>query len=141
MDREIGSVDDIVGDAWADLNPICNEINDDEFVELVQEILAYKSMLDGGSKVGVEDEVHVFAGGEENDKGYNSEMENPKNHQPRRLSDDEKIDSEFEDVNDSEEFHGGWIEDVQLDQIFKDGEDFREAIRDYAIYKDFEFRT
>ena len=140
MDKEIGSVDD----AWVDLNPLCNEINDDEFAELVQEILGDASMLGGGSKVGVEDEVHVSAGGEENDMGYNSEMENPENHRPRRPSDDEKTDSEFEDeeeVNDREEFGGGRVEDVQLDQIFKDSEDFREAIRDYAIHKGFEFRT
>ena len=42
-------------------------------------------------------------------------------------------------MNDAES--GSRVEDVQVDQIFKDNEDFRKAIRDYAIYKGFEFKT
>ena len=96
-------------------------------------------MLGGGSKLGVKDELPVSIGGEENDMGYNSELENPENHQTKRPSDDEKTDTKFEDVNNAGS--GSKVEDIQVDQIYKDSEDFRKAIKDYAIYKGFEFKT
>lgn len=139
MDRENVSGDYMVGEALPDLNLDCNAMNDDEFEELVQCILGDASMLGGGLQTGLEDEVPLINDGEEHDMGHNSELENLEKHQPRRASGDQESGTYEEDLNDARS--GTRVQDIYIDQIFKDSDEFHQAIRDYAIHEGFEFKT